>query len=66
MHSSHVAEEGSVSDGAAATSSPVVSFEGANVPGGHGLQKPLLVAPVEGEKKPALHGTGDAVCSESQ
>ena len=62
----HVAEEGSVSEGAATTSSPVVPFEDANVPGGHGLQKPELVAPVEGEKKPARHGTGDAVCGESQ
>ena len=61
-----MAEEGSVSEGAATTSSPVVPFKDANVPGGHGLQKAELVAPGEGEKKPAGHGTGDAVCGESQ
>ena len=65
MQSAQVAE-GSVSEDVAVTSSPVVPFDRANVPGGHALQNAALVAPVEGEKKPALHGTGEAVCGDAQ
>ncbi len=58
--------EDSESEGVTMTSRPVVPFEGANVPGGQALQVLALIAPVEGEKKPAGHGMGDEVRSELQ